>query len=73
MADNRVSAAISATDRKVILDAIKNIQQKLPFLVDLSPEERRSLPRMGYKSRAFVTKALEIATQKRHYIRYGKQ
>src|SRR5205085_8938067 len=43
--------------------AIKTIRDKLPFLLDLTPEERRSLPRMGDKSRAFVTQALTVAGQ----------
>lgn len=38
------------------------IKQKLPFLIDLIAEERKSLPKMGDKSRAFVSKALEVAT-----------
>ncbi len=63
MTDNRVSATLSAADRQAVLDAIKTIKTKLPFLVDITPEERRSLPRMGDKSRAFVSKALEVATQ----------
>jgi hypothetical protein len=45
------------------MDAINTIRQKLPFLIDLSPEDRRSLPRMGDKSRAFVSQALTIAQQ----------
>ncbi|NJK34838.1 MAG: hypothetical protein HC919_07720 [Oscillatoriales cyanobacterium SM2_2_1] len=30
-------------------------------MIDLTPEESKSLSRMGDKSRAFVTKALEVA------------
>jgi hypothetical protein len=46
-----------------VLAAIRTIRDKLPFLLDLTPEERRSLPRMGDKSRAFVTQALTVAEQ----------
>lgn len=63
MPDNRISASLSQADRQAVIDAINTIRAKLPFLVDLSPEERRSLPRMGDKSRGFVTLALEVATQ----------
>ncbi len=42
MPDNRISAILSAGDRQAVLDALQTIRQKLPFLVDLSPEERRS-------------------------------
>lgn len=63
MPDNRISASLSDADQQAVLAAIQTIRQKLPFLVDLSPEERRSLPRMGDRSRGFVAQALEIATQ----------
>ncbi|HEX8068428.1 MAG TPA: hypothetical protein VF546_00655 [Pyrinomonadaceae bacterium] len=46
-----------------MLDAIQTIRQKLPFLLNVTPEERRTLPRMGDKSRAFVTQALAVAEQ----------
>ncbi|MGA9996216.1 MAG: hypothetical protein WBP93_12430 [Pyrinomonadaceae bacterium] len=63
MPDNRISAALSQADQQAVLAAINTIKQKLPFLIDLTPEERRTLPKMGDKSRAFVTQALEVATQ----------
>jgi hypothetical protein len=61
MPDNRVSAELSNADRQAVLAAIETIRTKLPFLIDLSPEQRRSLPKMGDKSRAFVSKALAVA------------
>lgn len=63
MPDNRISASLSQADRQAVLDALNTVRQKLPFLVDLSPDERRSLPRMGDKSRGFVSQALEVAEQ----------
>jgi hypothetical protein len=63
MPDNRISASLSQADRQAVLDAVNTIRTKLPFLIDLSPEERRSLLRMGDKSRGFVTQALEVAEQ----------
>jgi hypothetical protein len=63
MQDNRVSAVLSEADRQAVLSAIETIRQKLPFLIDLSPEERRTLPKMGDRSRNFVSQALEVATQ----------
>lgn len=47
MPENRVSASLSASDRDAVLAALQTIRQKLPFLVDLSPEDRRKLPKMG--------------------------
>ena len=63
MPDNRVSASLSPADRQAVIDALDTVRQKLPFLVDLSPDERRALPRMGDKSRGFVAQALEVAEQ----------
>ncbi len=63
MPDNRVSASLSATDREAVLAAIQTIRQKLPFLIDLSVEERRRLPKMGDTGRAFIERALTVATQ----------
>ncbi len=61
--DNRVSAKLSQADKDAVLVAIKTIKDKLPFLIDLTTDERRALPKLGDKSRAFVVKALEVATQ----------
>ena len=55
MSDNRISASLSQADRDAVMKAIATIREKLPFLVDLTTEERRSLPKMGDKSRAFVS------------------
>jgi hypothetical protein len=63
MPDNRISAALSSADQQAVLAAINTIRTKLPFLIDLSPEERKGLPRLGDKSRGFVSQALEIASQ----------
>ena len=63
MAQNRISASLSTSDRDAVLAAITQIRQKLPFLIDLTSDERRALPKLGDKSRAFVEKALEVASQ----------
>lgn len=63
MPDNLISASLSQADREAVMAAIATIREKLPFLIDLTPDERRTLPKMGDKSRAFVSKALEVATQ----------
>lgn len=68
MANNRASAKLSPADKEAVMNAIATIKEKLPFLIDLSTEERKSLPKLGDKSRAFVTKALEIATQNPDFL-----
>ncbi len=68
MVQNLVSAKLSPADRQEIIDAIKTIRDKMPFLIDLTPEQRRSLPRMSDKSRAFVRKTLDVATQNPDFL-----
>jgi len=63
MNENRVSGVLSSEDVAAINAAIETVRQKMPFLMGLDPEARRSLPRMGDKSRAFVRKSLEVADQ----------
>ncbi|MFB2769729.1 hypothetical protein ACE1AT_10635 [Pelatocladus sp. BLCC-F211] len=63
-----ISSTLSQTDRDALLKAIATIKEKLPFLIDLSAEERKALPKMGDKSRAFVSKALEVATQNPEFL-----
>jgi hypothetical protein len=42
---------------------IGQIQNLLPFLIDLNADERRALPKLGDKSRAFVDQGLVLAVQ----------
>lgn len=68
MPENRISASISEADRQAVFAAVETIREKLPFLIDLTPEQRRSLPKMGDKSRAFVGKALNVAQLNSGYL-----
>ena len=49
MAENQISASLTPANRQAVMDAIATIKDKLPFLVDLTTEERRTLPKMGDK------------------------
>jgi hypothetical protein len=60
---NRISAQLGEVERQAVFAAIETIRQKLPFLIDLTIEERRALPRFGEKSRGFVEQALQVAEQ----------
>jgi len=68
MPDNRVSATFGEADRQAVLAAIETIRQKMPFLLALTPEQRRALPKMGDRSRAFVSKALNVARLNSDYL-----
>ena len=63
MSSSYVSATLSDADKTAALAAVETAKGKLPFLVDLAPEERRSLPKMGDKSVAFVNAALTLVQQ----------
>ena len=63
MPEKCVSATIAQADLDAIKTAIQTLRDKLPFLIALTPEESKSLNRMGDKSRAFVAKAMEVALQ----------
>ncbi|KAM3111705.1 hypothetical protein [Phormidesmis sp. 146-33] len=65
---NRISTTLTKADRETVMEAIATIKSKLPFLVDLTAEQRQGLPKMGDKSRAFVIKALEVATQNPDFL-----
>ncbi len=68
MSVSLISATLTKEDQNAVMDAVATIKAKLPFLVDLSAEERKALPKMGDKSRAFVSKALEVATQNPDFL-----
>lgn len=60
--NNRISLNLSEADRAELQAALQTLQSKLlPLLVDLSPQDRRELPKMGDKTLAFVAKALDYA------------
>jgi len=45
--DNKISASLSAQDMTDIMAAFATIKDKLPFLRNLTKDERRSLPTVG--------------------------
>ena len=67
-ADNRIEAVLSPSDLAEVLAAFDTAKAKLPFLVDLSPEERKAMLKMGDKNLDFVTKALELASQNQDFL-----
>lgn len=63
MIENRVSAILTDQDVADILALLQQVEKKLGFTVSLTPEERGQIPKMGAKSRAFVEKGVEVASQ----------
>jgi hypothetical protein len=61
--DNQLSATVSAQDLTAISEALDAITARLPFLINLTAEERQVYAKMGDKTVAFVEKALEYARE----------
>ena len=58
---NLIAASVSDADQTAVLTAIETIKNKLPFLVSLTPDQRRSLTKMGDNSTAYVDKCYQFA------------
>jgi hypothetical protein len=63
-----LNATLTDADRKAIKQAIATIQDKLPFLITLSAEERKRLYKMGDKRLAFVQNSLNVAQANRNIL-----
>ncbi|NTW48932.1 MAG: hypothetical protein HGB19_04215 [Chlorobiales bacterium] len=59
MAYANISAALVAADLTAIRTSLDAINAKLPFLITLTPAERKKLVKMGDKSVAFVQQCLQ--------------
>nr|VFJ60003.1 MAG: hypothetical protein BECKFW1821B_GA0114236_105310 [Candidatus Kentron sp. FW] len=56
-----IDATLSPADIKAIKAAVDTIEQKLPFLVNLTPKERKALFKAGPDSVSFLQNALDAA------------
>jgi hypothetical protein len=63
-----IDATVTDAQRTAALAAIPQIETNLPFLVNLTPKERQTLPKMGGATQSFVSKALEIADNNPQFI-----
>lgn len=61
MKSNKISTSVKADDLTAMLASIAALNEKLPYLINLLPDERKEMLKMGDKTLAFVTKALEYA------------
>ena len=61
MTYSNINSELPAKDVTVIKASIKKVQEQMPFLINLSVQDRRRLLKMGDKSLAFVTKSLSAA------------
>jgi len=63
MSENRIDLAITPEQVNKVLAAFKTIEEILPGLIELTPEQRQAMPRYSDKDLAFILKALNIAEQ----------
>lgn len=56
-----ITAKLTAADIQAVKDAVASIQQKLPFLVSLTPAERKTIYKTGPGSLSFVQNSLQVA------------
>ncbi len=61
--ENKISVTISPEVVVTVNKAIETINNSLPFLINLTNDDRKALLKMGDKSMAFVNKGLEYAKQ----------
>ena len=60
--DNRISAIVTQADKDAITADLAAIAAKLPFLMGLSDDDRKFLPKMRDKSLAFDEKCTDYMT-----------
>jgi len=56
-----ISAVLSAADKTAINNDFNDVKAKLPFGVNLTPDERQSFTKLGDARLAFVTKCMDYA------------
>lgn len=61
--ENKISVSISPEVLVTVNKAIETINNSLPFLINLTNDNRKTLLKMGDKSLAFVNKGLEYTKQ----------
>jgi len=60
---NPINGTLAPADQDAIMAAIGTIKQKLPFLINLSKDQRKGMSKLGNKTHGFVRKALNVAAQ----------
>ena len=68
MLENKVSATFTLADLTEVLNHIKAIENKLPFLISMTIEQKALLSKLGDKSQAFVNKSYELVKQKSEFM-----
>ncbi len=65
---NRLSAALSDADVARILSAVADVEQNMPFLIGLTEQERRYLPKIRRQNRLFVEEAVQALDENQTWM-----
>lgn len=63
MAENRIDVAITQEQVDKVLGLFKEIEATLPGMIELTAEQRQSMPRYSEKDLSYILKALNVAEQ----------
>lgn len=64
-----ISAEIPEAELQVVKDALRMIQDTLaPYLIALSPEQRRDIPKMRERTKPFVSKVTAYAVSDAQFV-----
>lgn len=63
MPENRIDLTITQDQVDKVLAALKTIEEAIPGLIELTPEQRKGMARYSDKDLGFILKALSIAEQ----------
>lgn len=59
MSTNKVSAVLTDEDKTAVLEALAQVKEKMPFLINLTGKERHRTRKMGAKSVEYVNLSLQ--------------
>lgn len=59
MRTNKVSAVLTDEDKTAVLEALAQVKEKMPFLINLTGKERHRSRKMGAKSVEYVNLSLQ--------------
>lgn len=68
---NRVSAVLTQEESDAALASLDSVRQKMPFLIDLTAEEKRGLPRIDAGAQPWASEILKLATRNQDFLPRG--
>ena len=63
-----IDATVTDEQKAAVMAAITTIGENLDFLINLTPQERMTLPKMGNSTQSFVSKSLDITDTNPQFV-----